>query len=48
MSHIGRHLPPRGAPKQHPTPTAQAATRRSNCLCTFWNRECSQRRACWG
>lgn len=44
----GMHLPPRGAPKQHPTPTAQAATRRSSCLCMFWNKEPSQREACQG
>lgn len=38
---VGRkwNLPPTGAAKQHPTPTAQAGTRRSSCPGTVCNRE---------
>lgn len=43
-------MPPTGAAKQHPTPTAQAGTRRSSCPGTVCNREARRTRrvAGWG
>lgn len=38
-------MPPTGAAKQHPTPTAQADTRRSSCPGTVCNREASDQTA---
>lgn len=43
-------LPPTGAAKQHPTPTAQADTRKSSCPGTVCNREARRTRRAegWG
>lgn len=41
-------MPPTGAAKQHPTPTAQAGTRRSSCPGTVCNREARQTRGWQG